>query len=290
MLFSQRKGLNPISKVIQIEEIDDELRISMWNAVMLFYFNYSRLKEYSDLKGFGQLYFNCTKLWCDYYKFPLDSLPLIWGKALKDIKSNYFNCSWYEVYDFIEFVAKIFQISSSDKNDFIKYCNSIFERESSGYRFIGEEIVQITDEEELAEIEEVLVLTDKFSPVSKHIKNALQKLSNRKERDYRNSIKESISAVESMCNLITGEKATLTDALKKLEKHINIHPALKNGFKKIYGYTSDEDGIRHSMLEEPKIEFEDAKYMLISCSAFINYLKSKVNKINTSNNKNKDEN
>ena len=46
----------------------------------------------------------------------------------------------------------------------------------------------------------------------------------------------------------------------------------------IYGYTSDEDGIRHSMLELPKINFEDAKYMLVSCSAFINYLKSKASK------------
>ena len=83
-----------------------------------------------------------------------------------------------------------------------------------------------------------------------------------------------------MCNLITGKKSTLGDALKKLEKHIEIHKALKEGFKKIYGYTSNEDGIRHSMLEIPEIDFEDAKYFLVSCSAFVNYLKSKSSKAN----------
>jgi len=46
----------------------------------------------------------------------------------------------------------------------------------------------------------------------------------------------------------------------------------------MYGYTSDEDGIRHAMLEEPDVGFEDAKFMLVACSAFINYLKVKADK------------
>jgi len=46
----------------------------------------------------------------------------------------------------------------------------------------------------------------------------------------------------------------------------------------IYGYTSDEGGIRHAMLEEKIIDFEDAKFMLVSCSAFINYLIMKSTK------------
>jgi hypothetical protein len=39
----------------------------------------------------------------------------------------------------------------------------------------------------------------------------------RKATDFRNSIKESISAVEAMCQILTGDdKATLGQALKKL--------------------------------------------------------------------------
>ena len=52
---------------------------------------------------------------------------------------------------------------------------------------------------------------------------------------------------------------------------------MKN-IKKIYGYTSNGDGIRHALLEEDSLEYEDALYMLVSCSAFVNYLISKFEK------------
>jgi len=73
-------------------------------------------------------------------------------------------------------------------------------------------------------------------------------------------------------------KSTLADALKKLDEKIEIHPAPKEGFKKIYGYTSDADGIRHALMDEDKLEFDDPKYMLVSCFAFINYLIAKSRK------------
>lgn len=57
-----------------------------------------------------------------------------------------------------------------------------------------------------------------------------------------------------------------------------MHPALKGSFEKLYGYTSDAEGIRHALLDEPNLDFEDAKFMLVSCSAFVNYLKAKAAK------------
>lgn len=59
-------------------------------------------------------------------------------------------------------------------------------------------------------------------------------LADRKSPDYRNSIKESISAVEAICKLITGsQKATLEDALRQLETKLgSVHPALKDAFRK----------------------------------------------------------
>lgn len=52
--------------------------------------------------------------------------------------------------------------------------------------------------------------------------------------------------------------------------------AFKEGFVKLYGYTSDEGGIRHAMLEMPDLTAADAKYFLLSCTPFTNYLKSKL--------------
>ena len=44
------------------------------------------------------------------------------------------------------------------------------------------------------------------------------------------------------------------------------------------GYTSDTDGIRHGLTEEINCDFEDAKFMLVTCNTFINYLVIKANK------------
>jgi hypothetical protein len=51
---------------------------------------------------------------------------------------------------------------------------------------------------------------------------------------------------------------------------ILLVPSLKRAFDKLYGYTSDADGIRHALLEEDSVTFEQAKFMLVVCSAFTN--------------------
>jgi hypothetical protein len=83
-----------------------------------------------------------------------------------------------------------------------------------------------------------------------------------------------------MCKIITGdEKATLNIALKKLEAAgIPLHTALKQAFDKLYAYSGDADGIRHALLVESTLDFDDAKFMLVSCSGFVNYLAAKAAK------------
>ena len=110
-----------------------------------------------------------------------------------------------------------------------------------------------------------------------HLRAALKLLGKKPEPDYRNSIKEAISAVESISKQLSGSGAQgLLGALDELSKHVDIHGALKAGFIKLYGYTSDESGIRHAILDQPTVGFDEAKYMIVSCSAFVNYLIAKA--------------
>ena len=51
-----------------------------------------------------------------------------------------------------------------------------------------------------------------------------------------------------------------------------LHPALEKSFSSMYGYTSDADGIRHALMDDDNLTNADARFMLISCSAFINYV------------------
>jgi hypothetical protein len=156
----------------------------------------------------------------------------------------------------------------------------MLEREMSGYRFVGTQLVPITAPEELGAVQRAAGLPDTLKPIRVHVETAIDLFSDPKSPDYRNSIKESISAVEAMCKIITGQDdAALGQALNKLqEKGIALHSALKKSFSSLYGYTSDAEGIRHALLEESTLDFDDAKFMLVSCSAFVNYLAAKASK------------
>lgn len=86
-----------------------------------------------------------------------------------------------------------------------------------------------------------------------HLNTALKHLSDKENPIYRNSVKESVSAVEAICKIYTkNERSTLGDALTKLEREGSIHPALKKAFSSLYGYTSDSAGIRHSLTENDR--------------------------------------
>lgn len=274
-LFSQRKGIKPVKSVIQVNFMDDDLRNDLWNALTASYWD--NISKYW-ISYFPDMEILIKKIWVDHFKQPLDTLENAWSKTYKKIRKIFYNYKWYEVYDFIEFIVYSYPYKD-DNQDFMDLCNSFLERELSAYRFIGGKITQITSEEEISEIEEALEISKPLKAVNTHLKTALDLLADRKSPNYRNSIKESISAVEAICNIITKEKnTTLGQALKKIEVEVGLHSALKSAFSSLYGYTSDADGIRHALLDEPNLYFEDAKFMLVSCSAFINYLVIKASK------------
>lgn len=277
MKFSQRIRKTPVKTEIQLESMDDDLRIGLWNVFTIYCIEeISEVRYISSSESWHNFF---RSLWYSFFKFSLDTLPIETYKIHEYLKNFFMNNEWYKVYDFIEFVIQRGLPYGTDK--FKDSCNNIMRLELSGYRIVDNWIAEITKKEEIIEIEEAIenAKRTKLSGVNKHLQSALAKLTDRKKPDYVNSIKESISAVESISRIITNDpKATLGKTLKAIDEKILLHPALKKGFMAIYGYTSDEDGIRHSMLKDPNLDFEDAKYMLVSCSAFINYLIVKVDK------------
>jgi hypothetical protein len=282
--FSQKKGLKPIRTIMQSDGMDQDLHIALWNMLSIYYWNRFEKEFNSGYSSNEQKEARtlCKILWMWHLKLPMDTMPYEWSDLYIKIRAKYLAFSWNEVYDFIQYVAATFKLEYPNKDvnpNFIAGCNNILKRELSAYRIVGDEIVQITSEEEIAEIEGVLALK-KMGPVQEHINTSLKHLSSRKNPDYRNSIKESISAVESLSILISKKpKASLGDALKTIESKLKMHPALKKAFESLYGYTSNAEGIRHALLNEATIDFEDAKFMLVACSAFINYLVSKSAKV-----------
>jgi hypothetical protein len=279
--FSERIGKRAPRAAIQIDTMDDDLRNGLWNEIYLhFVSSFAHAEAYEDTNEnplFTLLYY----LWTDLLKFRADEIPYRSSGISHEIKQLFFS-KWdaFMIYDVIDFLSQ----SKHPKfrtEQFIVGTEQVLRRELSGYGFINGALGPFISAQEVASIEMAIDNTDNvhYRGAFIHLSTALEKLSDRREPDYRNSIKESISAVESVCQAIIGDsKATLGPALKKLEQKIPIHGALKEGLLKIYGYTSDGDGIRHALQEESTLGQEDALFMLVTCSAFVNYLTVKADK------------
>lgn len=277
MKFSERYGYTPIKEVFQIETMDQNLRNGLWSLLVIHCWD--KVVEKSGYYDFSmsenrQHYILFTEMWLDFFKKPVDDLDLEWRYLKPILRKYFFNSEWFDVYNFVEFVSNRFD-HFKFQQDFIPELNNLLEREMSAYRFVEGQIVEITDKNEIREIEGALAT--KMKPVQSHLNRSLELLSDRSKPDYRNSIKESISAVESLVKQVTeDENGTLGQLLKKLDAKIDLHDALKRAFGNLYGFTSNEGGIRHSLMDKDKNDFHDAKFMLVTCSAFINYVEGKL--------------
>lgn len=225
------------------------------------------------------------RIWIAIFNALVDAIPPD-EKAVQHIRKTHLQGKWYVVFDILEVISEWLRENNYHKGyfgnssinstiyinaeSFYQKVNALFEKECVGYRLIDGKVCPITDALEIEQIERAV--NAKPSPAQTHIQRALELLSDRKQPDYRNSIKESISAVESTVKTISSsEKGTLGDLLKRM----NLHGGFQQGLSKIYGYTSDADGIRHGLMDESSVIFADAKFFLVMCASFINYLHDK---------------
>lgn len=279
MLFSERYGYKPVREIVQIDSVDEPLRNGLWNVLQIGVWKNAKPSQgiyggyYLSDRGNKELRDLCEALWLHYFKEPLDLLGNDWNKTRKELRQYYFGCKWFEIYDFVQFVANHYP-RYRFKEPFMKACNAVLERELSAYRFVDGLITRVTEPQEIEAIEDALEKA--VGPVHAHLRRALELLADKSTPDYRNSIKESVSAVESLVVSTVGENGTLGQLIKKLEQHIGLHPALKNAFSNLYGYTSDEGGIRHALIDKDAADFDHAKFMLVVCSAFVGFVLSKA--------------
>jgi AbiJ N-terminal domain 4 len=270
--FSQRIGAVETPSIIQLNTISDALRNSIWNFIVSL-FDEGESSWFAIAEHSAQFFF----------KVPVDELPHHSYRCRDWIKSRLYAMEWHQVYDYVEFVAdsceRVRRHPNMRKDRIQAVFNRIFAEELAGYRFVAGELVSISGPEEVAAIEGALSVTSSagLAGAHAHIASALQLFAKRPDPDYRNSIKESISAVEALAKRLgSTDSQGLAGALDELGKKMPFHGGLRAGLLKLYGYTSDEGGIRHAMLEEPKVGYDEAKYMAVACSAFVNFLAAKA--------------
>jgi hypothetical protein len=76
-----------------------------------------------------------------------------------------------------------------------------------------------------------------------------------------------------MCQLLTGEpNDSLGKALNKLKGKIAIPEELEHSLHRLYGFTSNAQGVRHAIFNEANLTLREARFMVVTCSAFVTYL------------------
>ena len=251
-LFSERHGYIKPSDVFIREKITPGIQ----NAILTCY---DILKETLNIVDCLYIYHNLDEyIWTNFLNMRKSEWTTYTDIISKYIKSE--RNEWFEI--------------SISADIFVGELNHHFKRLNFAYRIVNKEIVEITSEEEIKEIE--TTLSTSKDNIKIHLNNALELYSKRPVADYRNSIKESISAVEAISRNITGEN--VLNFKKMEEKGVFVPTVLRKAFECLYGYTNDKTtGIRHALMDDTNApQAEEALFMLVSCSAFINYLNKKI--------------
>lgn len=282
--FSEAHGKGSCVTQMQLDDLDDRTRNILFNIISVSLYRYFNRDKFYDRYG-SPLYNQENQLCQLIFTYVLGirfnaSLHYDMHNLIPYIEKIISNAPYNEVFDLLEKLYTYHYHDIQQKEPIDQIINSVFEQEYVGYRFVDGRIVPITDENEIKSIEDAC--SGEFEGPRTHIKKAVGFIADREHKDYKNCIKESIFAVESIGSIIVGnDKATLPDALKILKKNnLKIHPVLEVALIKLYAYTSDENGIRHAEgLFENDVTFEEAEFMLVSCSAFVNYLIANYGKV-----------
>jgi hypothetical protein len=278
MRFSDRVGATTPATSLLVESVTDELRHGLWNVVQRVLLDDDR-----HITGLQRAF---EMIWERFFKRRLIDLDA--GnryRATRQIAEVYYEPAnpWWWTLNFVDWCHENqFDLNPSIQGhapSLTDEFNEVFQREHCGYRFVSGVLSPITSPIEVEALANGIAATEAggLGGAATHLRQALQLFSQRPTPDFRNSIKESISALESIAKTIGGSSGSGIDGpLKVLAAKVSLHGALRSGISSMYGYTSDESGIRHALLDQAEVFEEDAHFMLVSCSALAHFLTRKA--------------
>jgi len=281
LTFEQAEGVEPLPAQLQLGELSDKLRISLW---AVFYESFQSSISRGSSIAFGTRPFFVhpwSQILYDKHVHRdhemADEFDGHCEALVPALKAIFEDGDYIDVFGFVQWVLR----HPNRPHGLSEKVEQALQRSRAAYRLLeGRTVVPVASAEEGKAIEKAIadVSSIEFRGARTHLLNAAAALTN---GDWPSSIRESIHAVESVARVLDPAASTLAPALSTLEKLIRLHPALKAGFGNLYGYTSDEKGVRHALLNEdaPQVVESDALYMLGSCAAFVSYL---INKARTS--------
>ena len=272
--FSQREGKAPLPEPMRLDYLPTDFRNQVWRVMD------SMISRQSETKGPYRHYTARSimrRIISEYtlsiLHQPHDSMQhnpdnhriLLRGKILEG------KC--HEVLSLIEFILKYGGFEDLNKDLRLAFWNVPIAYTIQTINGLPTIVPRYSEESGAATDQAIKVIEDKgLAGAKAHLRKAADAIN---QKQYADAIRESIHTVESVARRITPDTRALKPALDSLErKGVLKHPALKTAFDKLYGYTSDEEGIRHSLLSQEKadVDLDDAIFMFAACAAFAAYL------------------
>lgn len=272
LTFSQRNGLEPSPSPLGIGDLPEQARNLIWSFLYLSMEDCKRT-SYDDYDNIVRTWFGSP--WCEiarrihlhFFCRPLDEFNNDFSVQSRILKDAILSFPYNKAFDLLEDI-----IGDRDcPEDLIEFWADTFESQGLAYRILPEEkiiVPRATEEEDQAISAALHTTKGRYDGAYRHLKKAATFL---RDNNPHKSIHESVSAVESVVRVLTGE-STFRESMKKIGPKIKINPNLKRGIEALYDYTSDEQGIRHALLEESaNVTFDEAQFMLSACAAFVSY-------------------
>jgi hypothetical protein len=272
--FEQREGLEPLPQMLKRDEVSPQLRSLVWAVLNQWLEKTSSTRDvgYFGREAIVSGYFRSALAWYHINRLyrPADEFDIALDKQKAVLKKIIFAASYGEFYGFIEFIIGYQQCPKG----FVDDIQRSFKEALAPYAIVdGNKLAPISNSDEAATIGEAFVALKEadMGGAATHLRQAVQKLN---QREYAASIRESISAVESVARTLAPKSTTLGPALSALEKSGLLHPVLKSALDKMYGYTNSEEGIRHALLDDAvsSADVVHAQFMLGACASFVSYL------------------
>ena len=280
LTFSQAEGIDPLPQPAALGELPKETRMQLWNFI------YMNLKE-SVRHPFEKM----KPVLVDPWKtILLHYHMLLLNRAMDEFASNanvhvqktkslILDGDYNRVFDFFQFILRHKSVPCNFRFTF----ESVLNRFMCAYTVVGDgpttTIVPIALPEQREAIQEAfqVLKSGPFEGARSHLGKSAECINN---GDPAGSVRESIHAVESVAKCLDEDaKKSLKPALDALSQKVNFHGAFKKGIEKLYGYTCNEDGIRHALLkEQANVDTEDAVFMFGACTSFAAYLVNKSRK------------
>ena len=277
LTFSERYGYEQLPGPMQLQQLSDDLRREIWNIIRV---NLSNNRKAGDFDYYFDQDFVrfIERIFGKLLKIPEDEVPTDYENALKLFKQMILTGSFDQILSLIELIAN----NDSDNLRFARRIAKLFDSHAAAYwldvtrkpyKFFPR-----SNPEQGDAVQQALKIVGEggMTGASVHLRQAAEHINT---QQYADSISDSILAVESVARIIDPKaENTLGPALKSLEKAgVVNHPALKAAFLKLYGYTNDEQGIRHALLDKdsPDVGLDEAMFMFGACASFAAYLVSK---------------